>query len=534
VTSWLSKATAGVGGGSTLLNQSYLEDKDGNITQRQDNNLGLTESFGYDADNRITCAALSSSCTGTSFAYDGGSAGAGNLTTQAGVGTYTYPAAGQPRPHAVSSITGTFLGVTNPSFSYDANGNMTARASSSANILWSSYNYPTSISATDPAGSEQVQFSYGPERQRWEQIYTLSSAMEKTYYVGGLMEVVFNGGVATYRHYVNAGAEPVALYSRSGNTNTMSYVLEDHQGSVSTIASSSGAANVTDSFSAFGQLRNSTTWSGTPTSTETNALLTYTRQGYTFQTWLGQSMGLNHTNGRVQDALLTRFLSADLHVTDTTNAQSYNRYSYVLNNPLTMVDPTGFDGDTTNCPNSGGQMQSGNAGSSNCMQALPTQTVVGSKDSSGNTVTTYGPGNIAVTAPDGSIAELHSVASSPKTQISSRPPPPPLAVVVQQLPEIVVKAPYPKRLFGTHWCGPGGGGPPVNDLDTACKAHDQCYDDIGVSASSNFHDLSTTDAARVEACNQLLCDSVRKSNARGSTLTNLYFTLIVNSNVACD
>ena len=60
---------------------------------------------------------------------------------------------GQPRPHAVTSITGTFNGIVNPSFSYDANGNMTARASSSQNVYWFSYNYPSSISGTDPTGS---------------------------------------------------------------------------------------------------------------------------------------------------------------------------------------------------------------------------------------------------------------------------------------------------------------------------------------------------------------------------------------------
>ncbi|HEX4243233.1 MAG TPA: RHS repeat-associated core domain-containing protein [Steroidobacteraceae bacterium] len=341
VTSWLSKATAGVGGGTTLLNQSYAEDLVGNIVQRQDNNQILTESFGYDADNRINCVVLSSPCTVTNFAYDSGLPGPGNLTTQPGVGTYHYPNPGQPRPHAVTSITGTVLGVTNPSFSYDANGNMTARASSSANIIWSTYNYPTSITAIDTAGTEEVQFSYGPDRQRWEQIYTVGSAMEKTYYVGGLMEVVLNGGVATYRHYINAGAEPVALYSRSGSSNTMSYVLGDHQGSVSTIAPV-GGTNVAQSFSAFGQLRNSTSWSGAPTTAQTGALSTYTRQGYDFQTWLGQSMGLNHLNGRVEDAILGRFLSPDPHIPDPTNAQSYNRYSYVNNNPLTDVDPTGF------------------------------------------------------------------------------------------------------------------------------------------------------------------------------------------------
>jgi hypothetical protein len=47
----------------------------------------------------------------------------------------------------------------------------------------------------------------------------------------------------------------------------------------------------------------------------------------------------------------------------------------------------------------------------------------------------------------------------------------PRAAQSPQLPEIVVTAPFPKRLFGTHWCGPGGGGPPVNDLDAAWMIH---------------------------------------------------------------
>jgi RHS repeat-associated protein len=343
VTSWLTAATAGVGGGSAVLNQSYLEDKNGNITQRQDNNLGLTESLFYDNDYRLTCATLSSSCSTPTFAYDGGSSGPGNITTQTGVGTYTYPAAGQPRPHAVTSITGTFNGITNPAFSYDANGNMTARASSTANISWYSSNYPETISASDPAGSEEVQFNYGPDRQRWEQVYTGPSGTEQTYYVGKRLEVVFNG-TTNYRHYIYAGSEPVAIYNRSSaGMNTMSYFLEDHQGGVSAITSNAGATDVTQSYSAFGQMRDSQTWSGAPTAAQTNSLATLTRQGYTFQTGLGQSMGLNHMNGRVQDAILGRFLSPDPKIPDPSSSQSYNRYSYTGNNPLTLIDPSGFD-----------------------------------------------------------------------------------------------------------------------------------------------------------------------------------------------
>ena len=37
-----------------------------------------------------------------------------------------------------------------------------------------------------------------------------------------------------------------------------------------------------------------------------------------------------------------RFLSADPFIQFTTNTQSYNRYTYVLNNPLSLTDPTGY------------------------------------------------------------------------------------------------------------------------------------------------------------------------------------------------
>ena len=340
VTSWLTAATAGVGGGSGLLNQSYLQDKDGNVIQRENNTSGLYENFYYDADNRLCAIVLggTGSCTSSTIVYDG----PGNINNQPGVGSYTYPAPGQPRPHAVTSITGTFNGITNPTFSYDANGNMTDRASSSPNIAWSSYNYPTEISAIDATGSEEVQFQYGPDRKRWQQIYSGPSGIEQTYYVGKKLEVVFTG-TTNYRHYIYAGSEPVAVYSRtSAGVNTMSYMLEDHQAGISAITSSAGATDINESFSAFGTRRNPATWSGAPTPGDLNTIASLSRQGYTFQTWLGQSMGLNHMNGRVEDAILGRFLSPDPHIPDPSNAQSYNRYAYASNNPLTRVDPSGF------------------------------------------------------------------------------------------------------------------------------------------------------------------------------------------------
>lgn len=55
-------------------------------------------------------------------------------------------------------------------------------------------------------------------------------------------------------------------------------------------------------------------------------------------------MGLNHMNGRVQDAVTGVFLSPDPVIGKPYFTPEYNRYSYVDNNPVTMVDPSGFDG----------------------------------------------------------------------------------------------------------------------------------------------------------------------------------------------
>jgi len=352
VTSWLTGTTAGEGGGAGLLNQAYLQDKTGNVTQRQNNAISLSESFWYDADNRLTCASLTSTCPTPTFIYDGAAPGPGNITTQVWqlsspnvTNTYAYPGPGHAQPHAVQSITGSLNGISNPTFSYDANGNMTARASSTANITWSSYNYPLSIAGSDSTGSEMVSFTYGPDRQRVTQTYTLGSNSEVTYYIGGLLEEVATN-IDDYRHYVYAGNEPIALYSRKSTlTSTMSYLSEDHLGGVAVIANAAGAANINESFTAFGSRRNPTNpsaWTLPASASDLTTIATYSREGYTFQTALGQSLGLNHLNGRVEDAVTGRFLSPDPVVQDPTNAQDYNRFSYVMNDPLTFSDPTGF------------------------------------------------------------------------------------------------------------------------------------------------------------------------------------------------
>ncbi|OWP82982.1 hypothetical protein BWK59_12960 [Flavobacterium davisii] len=63
-------------------------------------------------------------------------------------------------------------------------------------------------------------------------------------------------------------------------------------------------------------------------------------RGYTIHEHL-QEVGLIHMNGRLYDPMLRRFLNADEHIQDPTNTQCYNKYGYVMNNPLMFSDPDG-------------------------------------------------------------------------------------------------------------------------------------------------------------------------------------------------
>jgi RHS repeat-associated protein len=66
-----------------------------------------------------------------------------------------------------------------------------------------------------------------------------------------------------------------------------------------------------------------------------------TDRGFTMHEHLDE-MGVVHMNGRIYDPLIGRFMSADPFIQAPSMLQSYNRYSYVMNNPLNLTDPSGF------------------------------------------------------------------------------------------------------------------------------------------------------------------------------------------------
>ena len=95
------------------------------------------------------------------------------------------------------------------------------------------------------------------------------------------------------------------------------------------------------SFNAHGQRRSTAQggWTLLDALQAANFNTSTTRQGYTGHEQL-DSVGLIHMGARLYDPEIGRFIQAD-DMVESEVTQGLNRYSYVLNNPLTMTDPTG-------------------------------------------------------------------------------------------------------------------------------------------------------------------------------------------------
>lgn len=79
------------------------------------------------------------------------------------------------------------------------------------------------------------------------------------------------------------------------------------------------------------------------------------RFGFTGQRYVAGT-GIYHYGARFYDPTLGRFLQPDSIVPSPTNPQSLNRYSYVLNDPISRIDPTGRA--SINVTGYGGQIDS--------------------------------------------------------------------------------------------------------------------------------------------------------------------------------
>ncbi len=105
------------------------------------------------------------------------------------------------------------------------------------------------------------------------------------------------------------------------------FIYTDHLGTPATLVDGNFTVQSRQRYYPFGETR-----------TDSGADLT--SRGFTGHVE-NRGIGLTYMNARFYAPYLNRKLTADTIVPDPSNPQSFNRYSYVLNNPVNFTDPTG-------------------------------------------------------------------------------------------------------------------------------------------------------------------------------------------------
>jgi len=327
-------------GYQTVQELEFDFDVVGNLTWKRDRSRrqsgtlkNVTETFQYDNLNRLEAVRQGGTLT-LAMSYNA----FGNITQKrayrhdtgavdanADVGSYSYGA----RPHAVTNAGGV-------SYTYDANGSQVSGDGRS--IGYGVFNKPVSITR----GARTVQIHYGPNRERYRRIDDLGQTSEtETHYVGSVERIWKPGNVLVTKRYLGGEAIQTRTVSSGSIADDLHYVLKDHLGSMHLITDELGDIVQAQSFDAFGLRRHDDDYLALTLSQRLNFNVSFTTRGFTGHEGL-DPVGLVHMNGRVYDPKLGRFVSADPFVQAPANTQSHNRYSYVLNNPLSYTGPSGY------------------------------------------------------------------------------------------------------------------------------------------------------------------------------------------------
>jgi len=300
----------------------YGWDALGNLNYRKkwidrDNSIYLNESFGYDVLNRLESIHLNEKETGW-HRYD--EAGLGNMMEKKADNNYVFAngAYDGSRPHALTSA--------------HVNDNLRAYTSDDQAIGWTSFDQPDYIEQ----GSNRLEFTYGHHRQRIRQLYKDGNGETTKTFAGNCEFVSIDGQQYAYTYLSGpAGLFGIHVQHPDGPSELF-YIHTDHLGSLHTITDENGNMLQELSFDAWGNRRNPATWTMFKESPET-ALFD---RGFTGHEHL-DGFQLINMNGRLYDPVISRMLSPDNFVQSPDFSQSFNRYSYCLNNPLIYTDPSG-------------------------------------------------------------------------------------------------------------------------------------------------------------------------------------------------
>ena len=333
--------------GWDIQDETYVYDPNGTMLQRTQTNtaqnLDIEETFGYDNLDRLISASVDNlSSPGMSFDQTVQYDVAGNITSRNDVGTYSYQESCQyqgetftPGPYAVTQVSG----ARNEQYCYDDGGNMLIGGNKT--ISYTSFNKPVSISTPDA----QVDFVYGPSREILRKISSTSSKTISKTSIGSYeaLTISESGSTTVKERWSLPGGVVVSL--EDGDTSTLKdeYLFSDALGSIVAVANQLGGVTERFQYDPWGRPRHGLNWTLLTDTAwfELERDENTTGKGFTGHEMLDQ-VGVIHMGGRIYDPTLGRFMSADPVVKGLKNTESYNRYSYVLNNPMSYTDPTGY------------------------------------------------------------------------------------------------------------------------------------------------------------------------------------------------
>jgi RHS repeat-associated protein len=294
----------------------------GILNSRTNSMFAWTENFTYDSQDRLL------SYNDTNGAKNQNYDTKGRIDINSQIGQYKYSTTNFQQTELILNPTGqTYY------------NDYTAQ-----NITYNSFKSPVEISEN---GKDRINFQYNAAMGRATMFYgdmnsdKLIRPFRKHYSQDGSMEIKWEKatGKATFATYIGGdGYSSSVMYHSEQGSSTVSqylYLHRDYLGSILAITDKNGNFKEKRHFDAWGNIIKLT--DGNNVALTKFAVLD---RGYTGHEHL-QGVGLVHMNGRLYDPMLHRFLMPDNFVQDPFNSMSYNRYAYVMNNPLMYVDYNG-------------------------------------------------------------------------------------------------------------------------------------------------------------------------------------------------
>lgn len=312
---------------------SYSYDRVGNVLSRTDrasSGASLVEAFTYDSLNRMTSALLTKGNVPEnviSVQYDFN----GNIMYKSDMGRYEYSTAG---PHAVTTIEGGPAAAM--SYQYDRSGRMVSGGGRS--FTYDGFGQPQSVTQ----GNFSSSFMYSATGALICRTDVDPVAGTTTVLMLGSFEQVQQDGSPVLCRTRLHGGTVILANGCNGQTPSATYISRDRVGSPHVVTDSTGAVQSRYSYDAFGQSRNATTWLPfTDLDPLSGDDLIVDVEGFAAEMQF-EDLGLVFLGARLYDPAIGRVASADLTVRYATFSQDLNRYSYVVNNPMALTDPSGM------------------------------------------------------------------------------------------------------------------------------------------------------------------------------------------------